>query len=479
MSNTDAAMYSRLGELTARRETVRAELLTFADADTLNAEQAARFTTLETELGEINTEHDKLSARANVVGRARDAMRSGRGVEHIGNGPAVHTRTHSNPYTGLTPGAGFDDTASGLRSRAVDLAATVADVPDSARAFVTDALDADRDPDALLARWALATGRDAYRSAFVKVLADPIRGHLLWDESERAAFQDVELVSSRAMGTGSGAAGAFMMPFFLDPAIMLTNSGVAAGIRGKVRNVATAGNTWNGVSSAGASFEWKAEAAEAADGAPTLAQPDVPLHTASVFVPFSVELEAASNVGELQRVMIDEYDVNVAQAIVNGTGTGQPNGIVTALSASIIALGTLNTLAASDVYGLQNALAPRFQKGASFAANLSTINTIAQMETANGAKQFPEASNSELLRRALVEDSTLGDVGTATPNASIAYGDFERGYVFATGVGTRIELVQHMLGANGRPTGERGYWLWARVGGDVVNASAIELLSVA
>ncbi len=35
--------------------------------------------------------------------------------------------------------------------------------------------------------------------------------------------------------------------------------------------------------------------------------------------------------------MINKYDVNVAQAIVNGTGTGQPNGIVTALSASIIA----------------------------------------------------------------------------------------------------------------------------------------------
>lgn len=461
------------------------------DPATMPAGQAQRLdnltrraNNLASELDEVQeaqrADEDRAQRRAAVVDQVRAQLANGAGVDHIGNGPAVHSRAHATPYAGLTPGAGLaDDSAAGLRSRAMDLAEAVADVPTAARKFYAEAVEADRDPQARLARWALATGRDAYRTAFAKLLADPTRGHLLWSEAERSAFHDVELVS-RAMGTGSGAAGSFMVPFFLDPAIMLTNAGVNAGLLSAVRKVTTAGNAWHGVSSDGVTFEWLAEGTEAGDGSPTLAQPDVKLHKASVFVPFSVEFETSSaetSLAELQSIMVDAYQVNVAEAIANGNGNGQPTGILTALADSITALGTADTLAAADVYGLQSELGARFQPGAKFAANLATINELAQLETSNGAKQFPEITDDKLSRRPLVEDSTLGTVGDAS-GASVAYGDFERGYVFATGVGSRVELVQHVMGANGRPTGQRGLWLWATVGGNVVVPDAIKLLGV-
>ncbi len=43
-------------------------------------------------------------------------------------------------------------------------------------------------------------------------------------------------------------------------------------------------------------------------------------------------------------------------------------------------------------------------------------------------------------------------------------------------VGTQVEFIQNLLGANRRPTGQRGLQMWARIGGDVVNSNAIRLL---
>jgi HK97 family phage major capsid protein len=51
---------------------------------------------------------------------------------------------------------------------------------------------------------------------------------------------------------------------------------------------------------------------------------------------------------------------------------------------------TAETFAAADVYKLQNALPPRFQARAQWCANIAILNQIAQHETTNGARLFPE-----------------------------------------------------------------------------------------
>jgi predicted phage gp36 major capsid-like protein len=77
-------------------------------------------------------------------------------------------------------------------------------------------------------RWATAAGAPEYRGAFSKVLADPERGHLLWNEAEAEAYRQVAGVQSELevhnMST-TGSAGGYMIPLTLDPAIMLTNDG--------------------------------------------------------------------------------------------------------------------------------------------------------------------------------------------------------------------------------------------------------------
>jgi hypothetical protein len=70
--------------------------------------------------------------------------------------------------------------------------------------------------------------------------------------------------------------GGYMVPLTLDPAIMLSSDGSNNPLRQIARVAPTTTNAWQGVLSAGASAEWKAEAEEAADGSPTLSAPASP-----------------------------------------------------------------------------------------------------------------------------------------------------------------------------------------------------------
>ncbi len=45
-------------------------------------------------------------------------------------------------------------------------------------------------------------------------------------------------------------------------------------------------------------------------------------------------------------------------------------------------------------------------------------------------------------------------------------------------VGTAIELIPNLTGANGRSTGRRGLFLWLRTGSDVVVPNAFRMLDV-
>ncbi|VFB01489.1 phage major capsid protein [Nocardia cyriacigeorgica] len=338
------------------------------------------------------------------------------------------------------------------------------------------------------ARWAAAAGDPAYERAFGKLLADSNRGHLTWTPEESAAYRAVtELANEqRAMGIGSTAAGHAMVPMALDPAIILTNDGVANPLRQISRVVTIATDSWHGVTSAGASAEWTAEAAEMADGSPTLAQPDIPVHKADVFVPYSFELEGdgAGFIQELRTVIVDAANNLTAEAYTTGNGTGKPTGIITALAGtSSVVLGAgSEALTAADIYALQNALPPRFQANAQWTANLSTINGIRQFETTNGALKFPEAHSNPplLLGRALNENSNMqGTINTAATadNHVLLYGDYKQ-FVIVDRVGATVEIAQHLFGPNRRPTGQRGMILWLRTGSDVVAPEAFRLLNV-
>jgi predicted phage gp36 major capsid-like protein len=52
-------------------------------------------------------------------------------------------------------------------------------------------------------------------------------------------------------------------------------------------------------------------------------------------------------------------------------------------------------------------------------------------------------------------------------------------FVIVNRIGSTMELVPHLFGANYRPTGQRGALLWFRIGSDCVNINAFRMLNLA
>lgn len=376
---------------------------------------------------------------------------------------------------------------SATRHAARSTAHRSAGLPDHAAERATRLLDAGPPThQSLAARWATATGSPAYLRAFTAYVADSERGHLMWTDEEREAWQRVQHVRTemRAMSL-TDAAGGFMVPLSLDPAIILSSSGSTNPLRRISRVVQTLTDSWNGITSAGVTASWDPEAAEVSDDAPTLAQPSIPVYKGQAFVPYSFEvgMDAVNFLAELQGLLVDGLDQLMATAYTTGTGTAEPTGIITALTgtASEINAAADDTFARGDVYNLQNQLPPRFQANAQWCAALPIINLMSQMETTAGARLFPEISEGRLLNRPLNElsnmDSTVTTTG-AVSNFILVYGDW-RHFVVVDRVGAVFEPIPHLMGANRRPTGQRGALLWARTGSDSVVDNAFRMLDVA
>ena len=389
----------------------------------------------------------------------------------------------SSPAGGYTARGG--DSVRDQARRTIEAAFRSKTLPDYAAERATDLVSTgplgDQD---IAARWAVATGSEHYRSAFTKLLADPGKGHMLWTGQEQDAYRAVAEVkaSMRALSTGTGA-GAEMLPLVLDPSIMLTSGGSSNPLRQLGRVVQTVSNSWRGVTSAGVTAEWKVESAQAADATPTLAEVDIPNHFGDAYVPYSFEvgMDALNFSNELSILLNDAADQLQAAAFMNGTGSGQPSGVTLSMpSGSKVTSATADAIVAADVVKVQNALPPRFQAKAQWVANLTTINTIGSFETTNGSLRFPEVANGNLLHRPLNEGSYMGTAGattTAGNDNTLLYGDFKAGFVITDRIGSQVEIIQNLVGANMRPTGQRGVMLWFRTGSLRVVDNAFRLLT--
>lgn len=333
-------------------------------------------------------------------------------------------------------------------------------------------------------RWVTDSGSPEYKSAFRKlVVHGEQRAGLEFTPAERAAFDRVTRLKAeqRAMSL-TDSAGGFLVPYEVDFNINLVNAGSINPLLQWARVVKSVSDIWHGINSNGVVSEWLAEAAEASDTSPTLAEPQVPNYKASRWVPFSVEvaMDSVNLVSQLGQLISDSQLQLLNEAWTNGGGVGGPTGIVTKLtgSSSVINAGTAATISADDVYALQNSLGPRWQANAKWLGNLAAINAIAALETPNGAIRFPSIQNDPrtLLGRPVGEASNMNGSLAAGTNALI-YGDWNQ-FVISQRIGTSVEFVPVVFGPNQRPTGQRGLWAWSRWGSDCINTSAFRMLKV-
>jgi HK97 family phage major capsid protein len=277
-------------------------------------------------------------------------------------------------------------------------------------------------------------------------------------------------------------AGGYLVPFQLDPTIIITANGSVNQIRQAARQVVATGDVWNGVSAGAVSWSYDAEASEVSDDAPTFAQPSIPIYKAAGFVPISYEAfaDAANITSEVARLLAFGKDQLESSAFTIGSGAGQPTGIVTGLIAaptSIVATATQDTLALADVYSVHDALPARYRANSSWLASNLIYSRIRQFGQDLWGS-LAEDRLPRLLNRPVLEAEDMDGTLTASQNNYVAIiGDFGQGYVIADRIGTTVELIPHLFGANRRPTGQRGWYAHVRHGAGVVDAGAFRMLN--
>jgi HK97 family phage major capsid protein len=301
-------------------------------------------------------------------------------------------------------------------------------------------------------------------------------------EQFRAYLQDPEGMGQRSTTLGTGSLG-FMLPFVLDPTIILTNAGSMNPYRRISRVEQTTSNTWNGVSSAGVNAAFVGEATAASDQSPSVGQIQITPKRAQAWVFGSYESLEDSDLGlQLPRLFADAKDRLEESAFATGVGTGNiPKGAMTAATTGNTAAAT--AYAVGDVYTLQGRLGPRFRNSrrAAWLANLFYINKTRQFDTAGGSSfwaNLGQGTPEQLLGQPVYESSSLS-AGTASASKVLLYGDFEQ-YIIVDRIGMRVlynPMVTAAATAN-LPTAEAGWFAFWRVGADASTANALQALLI-
>lgn len=309
----------------------------------------------------------------------------------------------------------------------------------------------------------LTTGSEEYQDAFRAYLEDP------QGEAQRAAL-------SLTLANGG-----YLLPFVLDPTIILTNASSANPWR-RIANVKqTTSNTWNGVNSAGVNASWITEGTIATDSTPTVANIVVTPVKAAAWVFGTYEVLEDTDFGQqLPALLADAKDRLEEAAFATGAGSGGvPQGVVPAAT-TVITTATTLVVAIGDVYAVQGALPPRFRNapGTAWVANVAQINRFRQLDTAGGASFWTNLGKGqpETLLGAPIYESTTMDATVAVGALEAIFGDFGQ-FVIVDRVGVSLIYEPLVKGTGGIiPAGEAGWYMFWRTGSNVTTPNAFRVM---
>jgi HK97 family phage major capsid protein len=334
-----------------------------------------------------------------------------------------------------------------------------------------------------IARRTLITESPAYRSAWHQLMVDP-HPLLTGDEATAVrAFRELERLEARAMNEGTGSAGGYGVPAMIDPTIVLSSGAADAPILQACRIEQMTSRTWTGVTSAGVAWSYDAEEAEVSDDSPTLAQPGVTAFMARGFIPYSIELgmDYPTFAQQMSTLMGQGYVDLLAVTLITGGGTTTPRGILTALDANTndeVVTTTDGSFGAVDIFKVWNALPERARTRATWLMSVTVESAIRAFSvTASGNPNayftvdlteggITALNGRPVIRTDYMPSGTNGSVPGTTGAANILIVGNFHSYLFGQRAGMSVEPVSHLFGNSNRPTGQRGWFAWARNGGN-------------
>lgn len=299
-------------------------------------------------------------------------------------------------------------------------------------------------------------------------------------------------LESKALSIGTDADGGYAVPEELDQNIDALLRDISP-IR-RIANVVQIGNAnyRKLVNTGGTGSGWASETgARAETTTPSFSEIVPPLGElyANPAATQAMLDDAFFNVEEwLAEELAQEFGQKEGAAFVDGDGTNKPKGFLqytTAATAdSARAFGTLEHVATgvagdypasnpSDILvDLIYALRPVYRSGATFVMNTNMVAEIRKFKDADGnylwRPGLAEGIPATLLGYPVVEAEDMPD--KASNSLSIAFGNFNRGYIITDRLGTRVLRDPF----SNKPFVH--FYTTKRVGGGVVNSEAIKLL---
>ncbi|MGE4429136.1 MAG: phage major capsid protein [Sphingobium sp.] len=319
--------------------------------------------------------------------------------------------------------------------------------------------------------------------------ADPARAAFVDRYVRRGQEAGVEL---KSLSGASGASGGYAVPREIDALIDAALKAISP-IRA-IANVVRTGTAGYRklVSSGGTPSGWASETgARDETGTPTfheIAPPWGELYANPAASQAMLDDAAFDVEGWLAGEIAQEFARAEGAAFLNGTGTNQPKGLLTYAATSAAdgarPFGTLQYVASGaagafpssspqDVLiDLVQSLKAPYRQGAAFVMNSATLSRIRKFKTADGAFLWQPAMAADapatLLGYPVIEAEDMPDI--AANSLSIAFGNFQRGYVIAERNETSILRDPY----SNKPFVH--FYAVKRLGGAVTNSEAIKLL---
>lgn len=469
----------RIDDLRAKLVEIDSELSLLSSKSVLNRGESERWDRSVRQRDKVQADLTRLEERSRANDEFRAKYARGELREIPGANPVEYNRASAN-----------EAMAGALRCIERNASELSAAQLDRCDALVRSSSPGDR---SYFARYVECHGRDEYASAFAKIAmtGDAAQAGLMMDDAERAALHDsfrLRMEEHRAQSETS-ASGGYAIPVFIDPSLILTNQESFNPFLQIGRTVDINTNAWKGVSSAGVQWSFDSEAAEVSDDSLTsIAQPTVTVFAARGFIPFSIEVSQdwPGFQAEMARVLMAGYDELLADKFARGSGSGEPKGILTSAAAAtpttIVSSTTDGAFGEEDVYATWAALPAKYRRNASWVMSVDIMNRIRQFGDYQHLHaqtvQLPAGSIDRLFERAVYESPYFPVFSSTTGAANrLVVGSFDR-FVIARRAGMTVELVPHLFATNANlPSGQRGWFSFARIGAASVDDQAFRMQS--
>ena len=225
---------------------------------------------------------------------------------------------------------------------------------------------------------------------------------------------------------------------------------------------------------------WVSETASRSHSQPTFDQVEITAHELATYTDVSNVLLEDSGIdiaAELRLDMSEAFGFAEGLAFLSGSGTGEPEGILTNGDVTSVNNGGTSALKVDGIITCFYSLPAFYRNRAVWMANGATIGAMRKLKDSNGdylwREALAEGSPSTLLGRPVVEAPDMPDV--ANGETPLLLGDFQQGYRILDRIGLSVLRDPYSV----QTTGQVRFHARRRVGGRVVKAEAIRKLAMA